>query len=339
MNLTYTVIIYDESNQAVAALNDVTKPSYNRSKNSADEISVEIPRKSDKINEVKIGRRFEILRYLGSSSAVEESGYISEIGYSGDWYTMNGFTEEILLSRYQTPVNYGYPFYSEKADLGEFFDNFARGFEVVQAKGQWGNFDVSSTNIDFTFDEYLLLDESSPDVYETNGEVIFQFTKYSDQRWDRFRWVSDYDDESQVFTTVEYRVGATVGTLGAWSAETVGSLVDIVGIVIAASATDNVLQIRVNFDTSDTSLTPRLFALEVIKRTAPILNIDYTTLASEDATTITTPAIEADSKTFLDLAIDACAVVGWEFKVIDSTLYFSENFGVNRTNDFVLVES
>lgn len=338
MKLTYTIVIYNESNEVVAALNDVAKPSYNRSKNSADEVSIEIPRKSDKIGEVKIGRRFEILRYIGGDSVVEESGYISEIGYSGDWYTMNGFTEETLLSRYQTPVNYGYPFYSEKANLAEFFDNFARGFEMVQVKGQWGDFDVSSTNIDFTFDEYLLLTESS-DVYATDGEVVFEFTKPSNQIWDRFRWVSDYDDESQVFTTVQYRVGATSGTLGPWSAETVGALVDVVGIVIAASSTDNVLQVRVNFDTNNTAVTPRLFALEVIKRTAPILNVDYTTFASEDATAITAPAVEADSKTFLDLAIDACAVVGWEFKVLDSTLYFSNNFGVNRTNDFVLVES
>lgn len=340
MKAAYVVVIYDEDGNRVAALNEAANPSYSRARNAADQVSIQVPRKSNKVSEVKVGRRFEIILNTEAGERVETSGYISEHGYSGEWYEINGFTEEIYLSRFLTPAQYGYPFYSEQANLGAFFSNFFRGFETIQVKRDWATYSVSETNVDYTTmpDVVSLSSTGTPRVYDSSGSITFRFTKDSDELWERIRWVSDYDEPSGFTSTVEYRTGDTVGTLGSWSVATAGALTDVVGLVVG-SQSDNVLEVRVNLATTDTTGSSILYALEVVKRTAQIVTVDFTTLASEDASAIPAPAIEANRASLLDVLIDACEVVDWEFKLEDGTLYLSDNLGIDRTNTYALVES
>lgn len=338
MRPSYTVIIYDESGNRVAGLSEAGDPSYNRARNSADQISVKVPRKDSRIGEVKIGRRFEVIRVAGGTEEIEESGFISEHGYSGDWYEINGFTEEIFLSRYLTPVNYGYPFYSEAANLAELFTNFQNGFEVVRIKRDWSTYRVDGSNEDFTSEpEIVLLTKNG--THPPSGYITFRFTKAASETWDRFRWVSDYDEKSGVTTTVQYRTAADVGSLGGFSnPPQAGLLTDIVGIV-PGSRTDNVLEVRVNFETTNPDLSPVLYSFEVIKRTAQIISVDYSTYATVDPVTVSTTPVEANNRNLLEILIDACEAVDWEFRVRDGILYLSEDLGVDRTNTYTLVES
>ncbi|MCA1806957.1 MAG: hypothetical protein LC687_03770, partial [Actinobacteria bacterium] len=72
---------------------------FNRAKNSADQVSISVPRLDQKIAEVKIGRRFEILRGGTDTDDLECTGYVSERGYSDEMFNISGFTEEIVLQR------------------------------------------------------------------------------------------------------------------------------------------------------------------------------------------------------------------------------------------------
>lgn len=340
MRLAYSVILYDESGDRVARLENASNPTYSRSRNSADQVSLSLPRTDDKIDEIIIGRRFEILRNAvgGIPERLECSGVVASRGYSGENFTIEGFTEEVFLENYLTPVNYGYPLYSENATLDAFFDQFDRSFEVERVKYNWDDYDVEVSNVEFSTDpSYVLLSEASagpPPVYESSGYITFRFEKTSDQEWDRIRWVSDYDEDSGVTTTIQYRQGASAGA-GSFSTAEAGALTDVVGI-IPADPDANFMDVRVNLATTNTAVTPRLFALEVIKRTPipEVSSVSYTV----GAASVETPGVEANQKSLLQTLIDVCDVTEWDFKLERGVLTFAESLGTSRVNDYVLIE-
>lgn len=336
--MIYAVLVFDESDTLIAKLENATSPQYNRSKNNADQVSFAVPRTDSKISEVVIGRRFEIVRYGGATDVLETSGYISEHGYSGEMYEISGFTEEIALSRYITPVSYGYPLSSEYATLADFFDEMSKRYEVVRIKDDWDSYDVpaESSNVDFTTNPTFVLLQGSgdPTVYPASGYITFRFQKSADELWERIRWVSDYDDEAGVTTTVEYRQGASAGA-GAWSTPTPGALTDVVGLV-PASQTDEYMDVKVNFATSSEETSPVLFSLEIIKSKAidEVSSVTYEAAASS----VSTPQIDASNRELLDLLIDVCEIVEWEFKLERGVLEMAESLGTNRFNEYSLVE-
>lgn len=340
MKTAYVLVVYDGDGNRAAAFNDVANPSYNRSKNSADQVNIDLPRKSDRVSEIDIGRRFEIIRgSLDGTETIEETGFISAYGYTGDIYQVEGFTEEVFLTNYLTPGQYGYPLYSENAKLDTFFDQFARGYLVERVKRNWADYEVDSTNVDTTSnpDFALLQGSGDPTVYPSSGSITLRFEKESDELWDRIRWVSDYDDEAGLRTTIQYRQGSSAGA-GTWSSEEAGALTDIRGIIVPQDD-GNYMDVRVNFESDDEEWSPVLFSLEVIKRTAPILTVDYETYATIDPGTLSTPGIETDNRNLLEVLIDVCDEADWQFRVRDGTLYFSEDFGVDRSDDYTLIES
>lgn len=340
MSLAYSVIVYDESDNRVARLENVSNPRYSRSRNTADQVSISLPRTDPKIDEIIIGRRFEILRnaIAGVSERLECSAVISDRGYSGENFTIEGFTEEIYLENYLTPTSYGYPLYSENATLDTFFDQFDRSYEIERVKYNWDDYDVEVSNVEFSTDpDYVILTESSPGpppVYNTSGYITFRFQKTNDQEWDRIRWVSDYDEDSGVTTTIQYRQGATAGS-GSFGTAEAGALTDVVGIIPADPAA-NFMDVRVNFATTNTAITPRLFALEVIKRT-PIDEVS-SIVYDAGASSVETPGLEANQKSLLQVLIDACEVTNWDFKLERGVLTFSSDLGTDRTNDYALIE-
>lgn len=335
--MNYTVLVYDEANTLAAKIENATTPQYSRSKNSGDQVSFSFPRGDNKESEIVIGRRFEIVRYGISGNVFEASGYISEHGYSGEMFEVGGFTEEVILGRYLTPNNYGYPLWSENATLDALFDEFGKRYHVERIKGNWDAYDVESSNIDFTSNPTFVLLQGSgtPTVYPASGYVVFRFQKASTESWERIRWVSDYDEEAGVTTTVQYRQGSTPGS-GSFTSATAGALTDVVGLVPSSPGAEY-MDVRINFATSSEETSPVLFSLEVVK-SEPIPEVDSVVYPGA-ASTVNTPQFEADNRPLLDVIIDVCEEAGWEFKLEQRVLEFGESLGVSRLNDYSLVES
>lgn len=338
--IPYAVVLYDQAGAATAVLENATTPTYSRAKNSADQVRVSVPRLDPKADLVEIGMRFEIIRRTSAGEVVEESGFVSEHGYDGDWYVINGFTEEIVLGRYLTPAQFGYPIVAENPTLDQFVENLQSGYVVERVKGNWVRGGTSTNGIDTTSNpEFVILARqiSAPDEYRTSGWIALTFEKTSEQTWERFRWVSDYDPSGVVTSTVQWRTATTEAGLSAepWTAEQPGSDIDVQGIVVS-SQSDNFLEVRVNLYTTDTEVSPVLHSLEVIKREpSDITSVDYPVGASS----VVVPALSADNASFLDLMIDVCENVGWEFRVFNGELSVAESFGVDRTNSYTLVAS
>lgn len=339
-SVPYTVVIYNQDGEAIAVLENATAPTYSRAKNSADQVQIAVPRADEKVDLIEIGMRFEILRRTSAGTVVEESGFVSEHGYDGDSYIVNGFTEEIALSRYLTPAQFGYPIVAENPTLDLFVENLQSTYLVERVKGDWVRGGTATGGVDTTSNpEFVLLARqvADPEAYRTEGWIAITFEKTSEQTWDRFRWVSDYDPDGVVTSTVQWRTAATDGGLNSepWTAEEEGADTDVQGIVIAGES-DNFLEVRVNLYTTDTEISPVLYSLEAIKREpSAITSVDYPLEASD----VVVPALSADNASFLDLMIDVCENVGWEFRVFDGELSVAETFGVDRTNDYALVAS
>ena len=336
--MIYTVVLYNSSGERVVVLENVSKPTYSRSKNAADQISFGLPRNDAKTASIETGMRFEIIRNLGqTTTSVEASGYVTNHGYGSSLYEVEGFAEEILLSRYLTPAQFGYPLYSERANLDQLVSNMTKTYITENPKHGWGDYVVDSSNIDYTTNPtfVLLLGSGDPTTYPASGYVVFRFTKLASEEWERFRWVSDYytDDDGAVKTEVSYRQGNVIGSLGTFTTPIGGALTDVVGLVLA-DPNPTYTEVRVDFSTDTVKASPVLFSLEMIKRgLSDVSSVSIT----GDATLVPTPGLKADNTTFLDIMVNALEPSGWEFKVFDGQLSIAETFGVDRTNDYSVV--
>jgi hypothetical protein len=318
------------------------------------------------VNDVKTGRRFEIIRFISqkipiiwsdgqvvqfndvaiiyneNSQDVEESGFVSNYGYSSEDFFVEGFTEEVVLTRFRTPAQYGYVLSSENQTLDELVKQLDRSFIIERVKFNWADYIVAQSNIDITTEpSFIILQNngtSSAPSYASSGSVTFRFTKASNEEWDRFRWVSDFfeDQVGRLATFVSYRTAATVGALPSFTTPQAGASTDIVGIIIASQTTDNVLEVKVDLTTDTTEASPVFFSLEVIKRgPTPIHTVSVNTAAAG----IATPGLDAEGTNFLDVLIAACEPSGYEFKVFDGELMVEPSFGVDRTIDYSVVSS
>lgn len=343
MNLSYTVIVFDENNDRVATIENATQPTYNRAKNSADQVQFQVPRRDPKSSELLIGRRFEIIRGAVSNfpERLEVSGVIQERGFTGEVFNVTGFTEEIVLERRLTPAQYGYPIYSQFANVNEFFDFLQYGYSVERVKRNWTDFIINEANVDYSSQpDILLLDNYSNADNENpaSGIVTFRFTKESGELWDRIRWVSDHaPDEVGISSSVSWVLRDSGGSVIDTNAPEVGALTDVVGLVVTNVAGGDTLDVTVNLSTLNSEASPVLFAFEVIKK-EPVAGID-SVVYENDATTVKMPSIEANNKSLLQVVIDVCDAIGWEFELQRGVLEFREKFGSDRKNDFTLVQS
>jgi hypothetical protein len=334
----YSVAIYDLSGNRLTILTDVSNPSYSRSKNTADQINFSIPRTSSGIPFIKTSRRFEILRTIGGVSDVEASGFISNHGYSENFYDVEGYSEEIILSQLLTPPQYGYVLSSENQTLNVLVEQFTRSFIVERVKQNWDDYIIDSSNITTSAANFITLindgDLENPD-YRSSGYATFEFQKLSSETWDRIRWVSDYyvDEDGEITTKISYRTSADGITWGSFTTPQPGALTDIVGLVIAGDE-DDYLEVRVDFDTPTKEAAPAFFSIEVIKRgDSPIVSVDVDTGSSS----IPVLGLPGDNTSFLDVLIAACEPSGYEFKVEDGVLFIKESFGEDRSNSYAVV--
>ncbi|MCA1806956.1 MAG: hypothetical protein LC687_03765, partial [Actinobacteria bacterium] len=284
----------------------------------------------------------EILRGGTDTDDLECTGYVSERGYSDEMFNISGFTEEIVLQRYLTPVNYGYPLWSNYQTLDTLFNQIHKRYITERVKLNWADYVSARSGVVYTelgvpLDWASLATSGSSGEpvapFRTSGYIEFRFRKQADEMWERIRWVSDYEvgEEESLTTMVRYKVGADN-----WSVATAGALTDIRGIE-PTNQTGEFLEVRVDFATTDTEVTPRLFALEAI-RSKPISEIEQV-VYPPSAEDVETPSFDASEKSILDVCIDICEATGWEFRVVRGVLEFSEGFGESRLNDYSLVES
>lgn len=338
--MIYTVSLFNDSGEVVAVLENVASPTYNRSKNAADQVTFSVPRNDSKVSMVETGMRFEIMRNLGSgSTSLETGGYISNHGYQGAMYEIEGFTEEILLSRYLTPSQFGYPLYSENDTIDDLVSQLTKSYITENPKHGWGDFVVDSSNIDYTTNPTFVLLQGSgtPTTYPSSGYVVFRFSKLASEEWERVRWVSDYyeDENGAVKTEVSYRQGDVIGSMGSFTTPQGGALTDVVGLILA-DPDPTYTEVRVDFETDTSEASPVLFSMEIIKRGLT----DITSLnVIGDAQLVNTPGLRANNTSFLDVLVDALEPSGWEFKVEDGELSIAETFGVDRTNDYSVIGS
>lgn len=338
--MIYTVAVYNNAGDRLTVMRDVKTPTYSRSKNTADQVSFSIPRDSSNIQFIETGRRFEILRTIDGQTEVEQSGFISNHGYGDNYYDVEGYSEEIVLTRQFTPAQYGFPLYSQYADLDSLARQLGRTFVVEQAKYRWDDFIVQRTNVDTTtVPAFIILEKDSGGDYPSTGSVTFRFEKQPDEEWDRIRWVSDFDEDEEnidgITTFVSIRTANTIGALGAFSQAQAGSLPDVVGLIIPGS-TDRYLEVKFDLLTDTPELSPAVFSLEVIKRgPGAISTFDIDPLA----TSIQTPKLVADNSSFFEVLTAACEPSGFEFMVVNGKLMLAQTFGVDRSNDYSVVSS
>jgi len=365
MSLSYAVVVFDEADEVVAVIENATAPEYNRSSNAADQVQFEVPREhvrflsqveppatgfdpQNKIQELKIGRRFEVIRGEVSSTPeiLEVSGFISERGFDGEVFKVSGFTEESVLERFLTPSTFGYVLSSENETLADLVNEFTSSYSVERMKKGWSDFIQEEDNIVYTesgsdLDRILIDDVDVPFNGSKSGSFTARF-ELDNELLERIRWVSDYDEEQGLTTKISYWVNDNDTFVpynpSNYSTPVAGALTDITGLVVNQSG--KYVDVHFELETTQDEVSPAVYAVEVVKR-KPIqlgggpLQVDV----PAGAAGVATPGIEANNKSFLQVLIDVAASVGWEFKVERGTLIVREEFGTDRTNDYVLVQS
>lgn len=263
----------------------------------------------------------------------------------GQVITVEALTEEILLEQNRTPAQYGKVW--EGWDLADVARDLRFGWAAkrIKAPEQWTEAIVASSNIDYTTDPgHLMLAKTTHGVYHEYGYVTIRCNRSqiaNFEKWDRVRWSADSDGmdnpDKIVWTTIQT---STDGS--SWSAEWDGGLPEEVGL--AFEGTSDEMWVRINLYTNDTispaegdeegppvGQTPVVFAVELVARTQPILEI-----GSIPATAgVTVKDLDANYSTAFEVIAKACEQTCWEFNVWDGTLNLAENLGVDRTKDFI----
>jgi len=260
----------------------------------------------------------------------------------GQVITVEALTEEILLEQNRTPAQYGKVW--DGWDLADVARDLRFGWATkrVKAPSQWADAIVASSNIDYTTDPgHLMLSKTVHGAYQESGYVTLRLNKSqfpSFETWDRVRWSADSDGlanpEKIVWTTIQT---STDGS--SWSAEFDGGLPEEVGLVFAGTSDD--CWVRINLYTNDTTSpaveegppvgqTPVVFAVELVARTTPILEIGTIPAVAG----VTVKDLDASYATAFEVISKACEQTGWEFNVWDGALNLAENLGVDRTKDF-----
>lgn len=262
----------------------------------------------------------------------------------GQVIIVEALTEEILLEQNRTPAQYGKVW--DGWDLADVARDLRYGWATkrLKAPSQWLGAIVASSNIDYTTDPgHLMLAKTTHGVYHEYGYVTIRLNKSqfpSFAKWDRVRWSADSDGlenpEKIVWTTVQT---STDGS--SWSAEFDGGLPEEVGLAFGGTSDD--FWVRINLYTDDTTSpapgdedgppigqTPVVFAVELVARTTPILDIGSVPAVAG----VTVKGLDASYAAAFEVLGKACEQTGWEFNVWDGTLNLAESLGVDRTKDF-----
>lgn len=337
----YHVIITDKDDNELATLENVAPPSWVRSKNTADQFTIELPRSDAKISHVNLNNKIQIHR--GSNRVA--TGYIVNRAHTDDKFEITCFTEEILMSRYRTPSGYGYPLTSEYNNLSSFANTIIRGWNWIGLKwdSDWTTYQVEANQTTHLANPgWITL--TDPAVSQS-GTFTVRFDKtthfgYPDQsqflEWDRFRWSADYVDGG-VTVQVAYR-DSDGGEGGAFGTKFSGALTETVGFQITNGDAQWV-EFRFYLESPNTTDTPVIFGAEIIARTVTPVAIGT---IHADASSVTVPEVTADYRTALEVMTDVFDLTGWEFKVESApgtspSLSIAPALGTDKSDDIILV--
>ena len=272
----------------------------------------------------------------GRTATLKASGKI--VGRTlGQVVTVEAYTEEILLEANLTPAQYGKVW--DGWDLADVARDLLDGWQTlrVKAQSQWQDRMVASSNVDLTTDPGLvMLAKRASGQYYDSGYLTLVFNKSeipNFKSWDRVRWSAD--SEEPVKTSIQISTNGV-----SFSAPFDGGLPEEIGYYIGGD--HDQVWVRVNLETTDTEsedanevptgVTPTVFALEVIARTEGKLAVG----SVPSVAGVTVKGLSADYASALQVLVQACEQVGWEFQVWNGALSIAKNIGVDRTKDFVL---
>lgn len=255
----------------------------------------------------------------------------------GQIVTVEAYTEEILLETNLTPAQYGKVW--DGWDLADVARDLLDGWQTVRVKdvSQWQDRIVASSNIDLTTDPGLvMLAKRASGQYYDSGYITLVFNKSeipNFKAWDRVRWSADSEDP--VTTSIQISTNGT-----SFSAPFDGGLPEEIGYYIGGD--HDQVWVRINLSTTDTEsedaneaptgVTPTVFAVELIARTEGNLVVGNIPSVAG----VTAKGLSADYASALQVLVQACEQVGWEFSVWNGALNIAEALGVDRTKDFVL---
>lgn len=397
----YSVRVLDRERRVIAVLSVLDEPRYSRRPRTATEIIISIPRvKHDPAQEFSVATGSDEQLITGSGAnvmlgqvitrsklgAIKRGHYLEvwrddEVEITGrielrdvhpDVIEVTAYTEEILLKDLLSPEQYGINY--DNLDCADVIRDALDGWETrrLKSKADWDR-RVTGSNVQ-AWDAAggsLWLARDSEGAYHRNGHAVYEFNSADFpgfQRWDRIRWASDYDDNSLVYTTIQYRFG----TSGPWLPDTTwpsyepdedeeeeeeeeeeltqmltgerGVLPDQLGLAI--TGTDPILQVRVNLYTDDPDSqdedeegtmgsSPVFFALEVIARTnGPVTAGD---IPAE--TGVTARGINASNSEQFEIIRQAAEQADLDFEVRGGLINVGEAFGPDISGEVNLVTS
>lgn len=265
---------------------------------------------------------------LYKGSELVAMGQVAKRDFSTNTVSIKAHTEEFELSKYSCPSDYSRCY--DGMDICDLARDVTRAWRTsrVKAKSEWDSA-VASSGIDTATEPSVVMLAKSGTAYVSSGYITLEFSRpFQWDKWERIRWSGD--SEAPVYTTMAYRTyNGSVWT--GWTAEVEGAYPAELGVEIADTSAEKV-QVRITLSTDDTTseddsgnpvgVTPRLFAVEVISRTAPML-----TVSGDASSGVLLEGVEANEKSALQILQDAFELYGWEFYVLDGTLYIAEAFG------------
>lgn len=347
--MVVTVFLLDKDFIIQAVLDKKISWSYNKAINKATSINVSIPREdlssTSKSNLISIAQYIQI--YCDGVYTV--GGRITKRDISDSVVDITAFTEEIRMESVICPADYSRKY--DNWDIADIVRDLNRGWQTkrIKSTSQWGTA-VDSSNVDFnTLSNRIMLTKNGAGVYNQDGYVTYRFFASDTEgftSWDRIRWVSDNFSQTSdgtielVRTTVQYRYGATTGTLGSWSTPVVGASPDKLGLDISLLDAP-VLEVRVNLHTDDLTSedasgnpigsSPVVFALEVISRKAPYISTSNVPVS----TGVYAPGLIANEDSAFKILSSVCEIADWEFEVYSNNIYLADRLGNDLTDSFV----
>lgn len=346
MAITYAKLL-DRQRKVVASLQNATVERMSRAKNAAGEVRLKLPLSDPKVSQVDIGQFIEVTR--GNTVFIME---VTDRDKGETDVMVGGYTEEVLLKQIVCPQNYSALY--RNIDLADFARDIVKGYQVIRIASQPqfdlianGGFADEHYQVDInSYPNRVILGTDATDAYRSTGFVRLQFDAQDIPNfieWDRVRFLSGNDDvvSSQISIAQTDTINESIG-LDDYKAP---PFADSRGVPVPKPS-KRFLHISILLVTRDTTtpdnpdsptvkgVTPVLEGVEVIARTTTDLTTSPDLPAALNANL---GSLSADQTNGLELIREACEQLGYSFRVRNGLLEVAQTFGVDKSQDFVLV--
>ena len=342
----YSVTLLDLDRNPLRVFRDAVNPQFRRRFNVATEFSVILPYGGTPAPADLVGSLAQLIEFRQDDRLVF-AGLITKRGLTGRGITLEGLSEEILLSWKKSPAQYSRVF--SNLDAADAIRLALRGWYTVRyaSQAQW-QAAIASNNIDTTLlpDRVLLTSTGNPLSFVGGGFITLRFDSQDFpgfHSWDRLRWFAGFNEV--VTIRLSYRYGDSLPLTGNFSTPVPGGEPDTLGIVPGA-ATERYLEVRLDLATSDTTsvhdvpgnitlargYSPVLDAVEAIARTDRV--VEEGNIPARAGVTVR--AIDADRKTQLQIIQAIAKQAELEFEVVGGQISVAAELGVDRTEEYTV---